>query len=340
MNKASWRRVACASFLLLLTTGPAAWARVWTDLKGDTVEAEFVRVTGAMVVLQLPTGRVMQTPVAGLIDEDQAFIREALAADGVRMWTDQQGRQVHGKFVRIRDGKVYLKVGEKTTPVPFATLSTADRQFVREHAQQRGDVNELPEATPDESLPASREWTDADGVTATGQLDRVLRDGRVLLAVDGETRIVTITKLSADDHDYLRERLQNTELASLVPARPAPPVETVTATLPPPVAPPVVPPPVAPPPSPTPNPPATSYVPPPVPQWQPPPEPVVTMVLRCNRCGRPAPPGASYNDPCPYCNKQGSSPYEMGRKTGLIARYVVIGVVVISVLGWIARRLF
>ena len=63
-------------------------------------------------------------------------------------------------------------------------------------------------------------------------------------------------------------------------------------------------------------------------------------LLRLFADRRPAPAGASYNDPCPYCSKQGISPYEMGRRTGVIVRYVIVGVVAIGILGWIARQVF
>jgi hypothetical protein len=337
MKSVDWLRVGLVLAMLLLTEVRECAARIWTDRQGRAVEAEFVRVSGAQAVLQLPTGRVVQTPLVDLSEADQAYIGEQLRAAGVRVWTDLQGRQVHGQYVRVRDGKVYLKVQEKTTPVLFPTLSIADRWFVRQAAGER-DAKELPEATPEETLPDARTWTDVEGVEAQGQLDRVLPDGRVLLAVEGQTRIVDIKQLSAVDHDYLRKELEDTPLARLVPPPKPKPVE-VAAINPPRMRPPVPPvvPPIAQRTRPT---PATSS--PRQPRTESPiyipPAPTVKLVLRCPRCGRVAPAGARYGDPCPDCNKRSTSPYEMGRRAGVITRYVLIGIAALSAIAWAAKR--
>jgi len=54
---------------------PDASARVWTSLRGSTVDAEMVRMEGDMVILRKPDGNQMRIRIADLIPEDQAFIR-------------------------------------------------------------------------------------------------------------------------------------------------------------------------------------------------------------------------------------------------------------------------
>lgn len=53
--------------------------RVWTSVKGDTLEAEFVRVlSGDRVALKRADGRELKIPIRGLCEEDKKFIKEAV----------------------------------------------------------------------------------------------------------------------------------------------------------------------------------------------------------------------------------------------------------------------
>ena len=53
-------------------------ARQWTDVKGRTIEAEFLSAQGGDVTLSLPGGRTATFPIARLSPEDQQFVRDSI----------------------------------------------------------------------------------------------------------------------------------------------------------------------------------------------------------------------------------------------------------------------
>jgi hypothetical protein len=61
-----------------------------------------------------------------------------------RTWRDLRGKQTVGKFVRMHDGNVVLLRGGRVVSIPFATLSRADRDYVRELLTARGETSQLP----------------------------------------------------------------------------------------------------------------------------------------------------------------------------------------------------
>lgn len=317
MIRFSYRSLGCVVVLfIVLAVAASLHARTWTDKRGRTIEAKFVRLLGEQVVLQLANGKIAKIPLATLSDDDVAFLRGEQLEAGIRVWTDLTGRQVQAQFARVADGKVYIKVNGETNPVEFADLTTADRLYVRTQLSDDEQKELLPAADASESLPPARAWTDVDGNVVQGQLDRVLPGG-VFLAVDGMTRIVRMEKLSEADHDYLREYLEPRGLANLVPAKPKPiePPDEVAAVDPPPpptetestptVTPPPPPPPVI---TPRPTPPARPpYSPPstPPPSYTPPAAPTPQYVEQyvgiCGECNKEVPAHLGAGDHCPHC---------------------------------------
>lgn len=219
-----FRWALVCGLLLLLCGGALAESRIWTDKRGRQLRAEFVRLVGNDVVLERPNGQVARVPLASLSEADHQFLKTLLAAEGVRIWTSTDGRQIQAQYLRVRDGHVYVKIEGESTSFPFDKLSVADRLFVRQKAADDGQSDQLPEPADEETLPAARQWTDVDGQSAVGQFERILPDGRVLLAVEGVTRVLDVAQLSEDDQEHLREVLKPQGLAHLVPA-PQPPPE-------------------------------------------------------------------------------------------------------------------
>lgn len=52
--------------------------RIWTDKKGNSVEAELVKAFSDKVVLRTPRGKQLQVPASGLCDEDQEYLKAAV----------------------------------------------------------------------------------------------------------------------------------------------------------------------------------------------------------------------------------------------------------------------
>ena len=56
----------------------------------------------------------------------------SVSADGLRMWTDVQGRQVEAEYAGVSAGRVNLKLpGGKIVPFPYEQLSAEDQAFVK-----------------------------------------------------------------------------------------------------------------------------------------------------------------------------------------------------------------
>jgi len=181
-----------------------AQGRTWTDTQGRAVQGEFVRIHGTDVVLQLPGNKIISVPLASLVEADRQHIRGLLQAEGFRVWTNTQGRQVFGQWQRVRDGQVYVKVDGNTASIPFETLSRADRQWVRKAAEADGIADQLPEPDVKQGqTPPTRTWTDIHGKSVVAALESVLSDGRVMLSTADGTRVIARAELSPTDQDFL-----------------------------------------------------------------------------------------------------------------------------------------
>lgn len=62
--------------LLSLFLVSISHARTWTDTTGRTVEADFVKVDGANVVIRLANGSTSLFPTSRLSEADQAFLKQ------------------------------------------------------------------------------------------------------------------------------------------------------------------------------------------------------------------------------------------------------------------------
>ncbi|MCE9527662.1 MAG: hypothetical protein K8R36_16600, partial [Planctomycetales bacterium] len=214
-----------------------AHARTWTDLKGRTVEAKFVRVSGNEVVLEKGF-KVIRVPLDQLSEADRQYVQKQLEAEGQRIWTDVQGKPLSARLLRMVEGKVELREQDQKIQIPFAKLSYDDQEFVRKWFDERGQGNQVPK--PDDK---SRVWTDSAGKKVMASLQSVQQGGRLRLRSYGLDIRLSFDALSSADQDQLREQLQAEGKEDLLLAV-RPPTEVATNN------PPVAPAPVAPPPPP------------------------------------------------------------------------------------------
>jgi len=224
------RIVFLLSLLLLSLCCEAVAARVWTDNNGRSVNATFVRIFGEEVVLREPSGNVFKVPIRTLSEEDQAYLRSKLESQGFRVFTSVDGKQIEAQYLRIRDGKVFMKINDAPTSIPFDRFSLADQQYIREQAAAEGEQQEVPATTRE--LGPSRIWKDEDDNTIRARYDSILPDGRILLAVDDDTMVIDVKKLSQADHEHLRTVLEPQGLANLIPEKPVPTSEPEPAPKP------------------------------------------------------------------------------------------------------------
>lgn len=67
-----------AFILLAFTVASAAWSemRIWSDKKGNTVEAEYVQIIGSKVVLKTREGKTLKVPASGLSAADKKYLAD------------------------------------------------------------------------------------------------------------------------------------------------------------------------------------------------------------------------------------------------------------------------
>ncbi|GEM_PF-2920167 len=63
-----------------MLVGAAAMARTWTSASGQTVEAEYVGMQGALVILKTEAGQKVMIPLTSLSADDQQYVKEQQAA--------------------------------------------------------------------------------------------------------------------------------------------------------------------------------------------------------------------------------------------------------------------
>lgn len=70
--------IAVVCVLLGLSFAVSAEMRIWSDKKGNTVEAEFISILGDKVVLKSPKGKVLKVPMSGLSAADKKFLASSI----------------------------------------------------------------------------------------------------------------------------------------------------------------------------------------------------------------------------------------------------------------------
>lgn len=64
---------------LIISIGTThAETRIWTDKKGNSIEAEFVTIIGGKVILKKANGKQIKVPQVGLCDADQKYLENAV----------------------------------------------------------------------------------------------------------------------------------------------------------------------------------------------------------------------------------------------------------------------
>ncbi|MDF7799372.1 SHD1 domain-containing protein [Pontiellaceae bacterium B1224] len=64
--------------LMGLTFSVSAEMRIWSDKKGNTIEAEYVSVIGSKVVLKTPEGKTLKVTMSGLSAADKKFLASSI----------------------------------------------------------------------------------------------------------------------------------------------------------------------------------------------------------------------------------------------------------------------
>ena len=135
--------------------------RIWTDLLGRQVQAQFEKVTAEGNVALRDGYRSQKLPLVAFIRSDLEYIQQVLKDDlelevfppgelqpltaeqtaaGYRVWTDRKGVTLNAKFVRHFRRDLTLEVDGTNTDFPFHGLSVADRDRVTAENKRRADA--------------------------------------------------------------------------------------------------------------------------------------------------------------------------------------------------------
>jgi len=244
--------------MLLAVAGPVglpsrALARTWTNREGKTVEGDFVRLDGDVVVL-LVGGKEARVPLASLSEGDQAYAKlfdpgsapttatpavNPFGGDGgatpaakpaapsdpsipdlskSRKWTDRAGKSASGTLNSVSGGTVYLKIGSRLQTVAFAQLVDADQEAVRKYLEYQGNGLQVPageDDLPDQSL---RTYRDANDRSVLAILRRIEEGGVVVLQLATRQATFPLGNFSPADQEHIREQVTALGRADLLPA--------------------------------------------------------------------------------------------------------------------------
>jgi hypothetical protein len=207
------------ALLLVLCLSTGVLARAWYSKQGTIVaKGEAIDVANGGVRIRDTNGRSVWIPIAGLKKEDQQYLSDELKKIDMRLWTHISGKQVLAKHMTVTDGIVFVKkLSSDRGEFDFATLSRADKAWVRKRAAADGQTKQLPEPTPGETITEpQRTWRDASGNAIEGKFDRLLPDGKLLIASGDSTQVTKVDQLSLKDRSYLGKVVKGPELKNLI----------------------------------------------------------------------------------------------------------------------------
>ena len=194
-------RLSLFIFLPLSLAPSSCEARVWTNDQGQTIEAEFVRVSGRMAMLK-QGDKTVKAPIARLSDTDQDWIKRFKKIDKVREWGPDA---VRGRYDKLSDSEVRVRFGGDSAKIPISDLTDEDiahlveRYGMLEQELPAEIAARRPEGAPAlEGSSAPRDWTDLNGRTITAQFVR-LEGNAVVIFRKGREFKVPLSKLSEED---------------------------------------------------------------------------------------------------------------------------------------------
>ena len=201
--------------LLLLLLVPAVFGQdadklhPWTDLKGRTLQAKFIKADGASVTIDW-NGKRFDLPLNTLSPESKALAAKlgggspfgSSPASGIHPWTDLKGRTLQARFLKADATSVSINWNGQVFTLPFNTLQEESRRLaikLREAAKPKPKPTPTPttptiEATDPEgelNLAAEQVWTSSDGNPLKGRFVAAT-DANVTIATFGGRREVTI----------------------------------------------------------------------------------------------------------------------------------------------------
>ncbi len=151
------------NLIFISTLSRAQTLHPWTDLKGRTLQASFIKSDGITVTLNW-NGQVVPIPLATLSAQSQALAKQLSApkpsvnpfdtispanSEIMHPWTDLQGRTLQAIFIKADSSSVTVRWQGKVVSLPLASLSPPSRTL----ANKLGGMLTPPLVTPSIQAP-------------------------------------------------------------------------------------------------------------------------------------------------------------------------------------------
>ena len=121
---------------LALVAGAMGEPKIWTNVRGQKFEAEFIRLNGAGAIFKLANGRSFETPVIELAPQHRAVLqnaRDSLDLAQAPETVNSTLRRPWPKFIRL-DNPVHCKVISEDPKKGFYIYETQNYRFTSEAA--------------------------------------------------------------------------------------------------------------------------------------------------------------------------------------------------------------
>ena len=164
------RRILLCSLAFVFALPSLADARKWTDVAGNQISAEYVRVHEGEVILRQGT-RIIKCPYDKFSELDKAYLRDQMDAERgssrrrtginqiggpvtpeetdddareLRTWQDIQGRKILAQYTGFSGGRIELLKDGRRVSYPYAGFSAADQSYVAQILISEGRIDEIP----------------------------------------------------------------------------------------------------------------------------------------------------------------------------------------------------
>ncbi len=166
------RRVLLSSWCILLMLATSVEARKWTDVAGNQINAEYVRIHEGEVILR-QGNRILKCPYDRFCELDKAYIRQQMEAESekenrrlgvsqvggpvaseksdddedyeLRTWRDMQGNKILAQYAGFTAGRVELIKEGKRVSYRYEAFSPVDQQYVADILVTEGRGSEIPQ---------------------------------------------------------------------------------------------------------------------------------------------------------------------------------------------------
>lgn len=206
-----YRSIAIGLVILAIEQA-AAKERTWTDVKGRTMQAEFVRELDGEVTF-LKGGQLFTLPLAQLSEKDQAIAR--LLAEG---------KEPPDETAPAVASPPTLAETETVPANPFLPAAAAEGDPAAQPTDPQStesppgsSAEEQPKALKKPIAIKNRTWTDQKGEQTTARFVRMF-GRKVVLSRAGRSVTIEFYQLGSADQEYVKELLASRGEEHLIPA--------------------------------------------------------------------------------------------------------------------------